>query len=394
MRKIMLAAAVAATVLHGPARSHDLSVQPAEAPAAQPLPIAPNVEGSLPTPEDGYFQVPEQVTEGVWLLRQPRFQVQPIGNVAVIEQADGLVLVDSGGSPGAGRRIVDMVREISPKPVKAVVITHWHGDHPQGLSAILEAWPNARTIATVQTQTHLVTPATMNTPGAPDPARNAAFQQQIQGFVGYIRQMGANARTDYGRANWAAGERLMNQYALDMDGALTLPVQEGVADRLVIDDAERPVEVLYLGRANTDGDAVIWLPRQRIVAAGDIVVHPFPYGFGSYPGEWIETFGRLKALGFETLIPGHGPVLQGTAYVDQVIAALEDVRAQVTPLAEAGVPLDQIMSRTDFSAQRTGFVGEDPWQTRWFNDFWLQPIVTAAYREARGEPIIQSLNPG
>ena len=79
------------------------------------------------------------MADHVWVLAEPRFQVQPIGNVTVIEQSDGLVLVDAGGSPGAGRRIVEMVRSISRKPVKAIIISQWHGDKPQGLSELLKA---------------------------------------------------------------------------------------------------------------------------------------------------------------------------------------------------------------------------------------------------------------
>ncbi|HEX7948647.1 MAG TPA: hypothetical protein VF495_28550, partial [Phenylobacterium sp.] len=50
----------------------------------------------LPRPEDGYFQVPQRVAPGVWVLAEPTFQVQPIGNVTIIEQTDSLVLVDAG----------------------------------------------------------------------------------------------------------------------------------------------------------------------------------------------------------------------------------------------------------------------------------------------------------
>src|SRR5262245_36530431 len=63
----------------------------------------------LPRPDDGYFQDIMKVGPGVWALVEPSFQVQPIGNVTIIEQSDGLVLVDAGGSPGSGRRIVAIV---------------------------------------------------------------------------------------------------------------------------------------------------------------------------------------------------------------------------------------------------------------------------------------------
>ncbi len=352
--------------------------------AAQPRP-------DLPRPEDGYFQTPERVARRVWVLAEPTFQVQPIGNVTVVEQADGLVLVDAGGSPGAGRRIVAMVRALSPKPVKAVIITHWHGDHPQGLSEILKAWPNARTIATQATQAHLRDPRTMNTPARPDAIANATFQQQVKSFVGYAHDMGGRASDPREKAGWAAAERLFHQYALDMDGALTLPVAEGFKDRLVIADRRAPVEALFLGRANTDGDAVVWLPRQRVLVTGDIVVAPFPYGFGSYPAEWVQALARVRAYDFKVLVPGHGRPQHDRAYLDRVSAALTEIRAQVAPLAAAGFNLEEITRKVDASAQTKGFVGGDPWLRRWIGPYWLSPIVASAYKEATRRPIVQSL---
>src|SRR5688572_23622762 len=126
--------------------------------------------GELPRAEDGYFQELSRVGPNVWVLAQPKFVVQPAGNVTIIEQANGLGLVDAGGSPGAARRVIQQVRRLSRKPVKAVILTHWHGDHPQGLSEVLRAWPKARTIATKATQAHLRDPKTMNTPAQVDPA--------------------------------------------------------------------------------------------------------------------------------------------------------------------------------------------------------------------------------
>jgi glyoxylase-like metal-dependent hydrolase (beta-lactamase superfamily II) len=347
-----------------------------------------------PRQEDGYLQVTQPVAPRVWTLFQPRFQVQPAGNVTIIEQADGLVLVDTGGSPGAGRRVVAAIRTLSDKPVKAVIITHWHGDHPQGLSEILKAWPKARTIATRATAAHLADPQTMNTPATPDAAANAAFQKQVAGFVAYAQSMGGRATDDREKAGWARAERLFRQYGPDMDGALTLPVAEGVADRLVLDDARAPAEVLFLGRANTDGDAVVWLPRQKVLICGDIVVAPFPFGFGSYPADWLQTLTTLRRYDFQVLVPGHGPPQRDRAYLDRLAAALTDVRTQVTALAAAGLSLEEVDRRFDATTQLETFAGDDPWLARWVRQYWLSPIIASAYKEAKGQPIVQSLKGG
>ncbi len=352
---------------------------------------AQGADPGLPTAADGYFEQLERVDAGVWVFRQPRFQVQPTGNVTIVEQADGYVLVDAGGSPGAGRRLVGAIRGLSAKPVKAVILTHWHGDHPQGLSEILKAWPDARTIATVQTRAHLSDPKTMNTPGRLDPAANAAFLEKVRGFEVFCRDNAGKAANPQVRAGWEAAARLFRQYVRDMDGAITVAPQEGFADRLELPDPQRPLEARFLGRANTDGDAVVWLSKQRILVTGDTVVSPIPYGFGSYPKDWLAVIGRLKAFPFRVLIPGHGRPQSGRAYLDRLGAAIRDIRSQVGRLAKDGATLADVQRQVDASAQAKAFIGDDPWLRQWFQSYWVSAIVTSAYKEARGEPIVQSL---
>lgn len=348
----------------------------------------------LPTASDGYFQISQPVAARVWALAEPRFQVQPIGNVTVVEQSDGLVLVDAGGSPGSGRRVVTLIRRLSPKPVKAVVLTHWHGDHVQGLSEILKAWPGAATIATVATQTHLREPKTMNSPGAPDAAANAASLARIRGYASYAERMAREAQTPEERAGWEAAMRLFTQYELDMDGAVTLAPVTAVKSRLTLSDAKAPVKIRFLGRANTDGDAIVWLPRQQILVTGDVVVSPFPFGYGSYPGDWLHVLQELKRYPFKVLVPGHGAPQHDATYIDRLISALEEVRSRVSPLVPENLSLDDAKRRLDFTDQAIRFVGDDIWLRRWFQAYWIDPIVGSAYREARGEPIVQSLGGG
>lgn len=339
----------------------------------------------------GYRQELTAVADGVWVLAQPRFLVQPAGNVTIVEQADGVVLVDAGGSPGAARRLVAEIRRLTPKPVKAVIITHWHGDHPQGLEVILSAWPQARTISTAATRAHLSDPKTMNTPGAPDAKADADLRERIDGFAAYCLDMAAKAKTLEEKAGWEESAALFGAYADDMAGAVTIAPAEGFIDRLVIPDSERPVEVRFLGRANTDGDAVAWLPRQGVLVTGDVVVAPIPFGFGSYPGDWTQVLDRVRGLPFQVLVPGHGPPQRDRAYVDRLVAAIEDVRTQIAPLAADGLSLEDARRRLDLSAQTHSFAGDDPWLRRWFEAYWITPIVASAYKEARGEPIAQSL---
>ncbi len=341
--------------------------------------------------DTGYLLQIVPVEKGVWLLAQPKFQVQPDGNVTVIEQKDGLVLVDAGGSKGSGTRIVEMVRSLSSKPVKAVIISQWHGDKPQGLSEILKTWPNARTISTAATQAHLRDPATMNTPASPDAAANDKFQKQVQAYEGFVQDQAAKADSEAMRRHYEALLVDLRQWARDMDGALTLTTRECFSDKLVIADPRAPAEVLFLGRANTDGDAVVWLPKQRILVAGETVILPFPYGFESYPADWIAVLDKIRSMPFRVLLPGHGMPQRDRSQTAKIIAALKNVRAQVAPLVAQGLTLEQVQAKVDLGADATAFVGDDPWLRKWFKSFWADSIVAGAYKEAKGEPIVQSV---
>ena len=60
----------------------------------------------------------------------------------------------------------------------------------------------------------------------------------------------------------------------------------------------------FLGRGNTGGDAVVYLPKEKIVIAGDLVVYPIPYVYDGYPSEWIQTLQNLGQLDADTIVPG------------------------------------------------------------------------------------------
>lgn len=345
-----------------------------------------------PIPADGYYEIIERAAPGVWLIRQEKpFHLQPIGNVVVIEQSDGLVLVDSGGSPGSGRRIVSLVRSVSGKPVKAVVVTHWHGDHPLGLSAIRDAWPGLEVIATQTTNERLTGESMEAYPkGAPDAALEAAFLERLDGVGGFLDQTLASADlSEPDRAGWSAAKRMFTQYRRDVAGLYLVPPTRTYVDRLVLKDRVRPVEVRFLGRANTDGDSVVWLPRQRIVATGDLLVAPIPFGFGSYPADWLAALDAVRALRPKLVIPGHGAAMRDLAYLERVSQLIRTTRERVAPMAVEGLPLEEVQARVDLSDQADAFVGSDPWLRRWFKSYWTTPFVESAWKEARGEPILQ-----
>lgn len=341
-------------------------------------------------PVDGHLCPPERIVDRVHVMRQPdRLWAVVIGNVTIIEQRRGIVLIDTGGTPRDGRDIVAAVRRLTRKPIIAVVFTHWHNDHPLGARAILAAWPRARIIATDATRRGMIERMGRNTGiGRPEPALDT---RRLNLTFDDIRTFEANARSDRltpsERAHYATEARYARARVGEQMGNFMILPNTIVADRLLLPDAEAPVEIRFLGRANTNGDLIAWLPRQRVVVTGDIVVAPIPYGFNSFVTDWTATLDRIRALDFAVLIPGHGAPQRDRAYLDRLQTSLRRVQERVAPLAAQGLPVEEVQRRIDYADEIAAFGGADPWTARWLRNYWLNPITVSAWRQATGAPI-------
>lgn len=327
------------------------------------------------------------LVDGVRLMATPPDYVGfATSNILIVEQRDGLVVVDSGITRADGDRLVGYVRSFTDLPVKALIITHWHNDHAQGASQIRAAW----IIATEATRLGLDGPArSLGLDYVPSPPWEAAVAEQINEGIAASEAEAVNPEHDAPqRARFARRVEEYRARLPDLAGTHLVAPSEPLGEEIVIDDPERPVRLLFLGRANANGDAIVWLPNQRLVATGDVVVSPTPFGFFSFPADWIETLGRIKALGFEILVPGHGLPQTDSGYIDRLTATIADIRAQVGALAAQGLTLDQVRERVDFSAQ-TAIFGPTPRRRIAFEGLWLRPMIENAYKEATGAPIVQ-----
>lgn len=324
----------------------------------------------------------EKITARAHLIYKPNATDPPFeGNVTVIEQSRGLVVVDAGGSPPSGRNIVREIRKVSKKPVRHLIYTHYHGDHNLGAVEIRRAWPQVQIISTAKTRENMT--------GAPM-AYVGTYAKSYGEMADFAAKQAIDPKLPQGvRDGWARYAALGPGVVAGYEGMTPVPADRTFADRLTLPDKAAPVEVMFLGRGNTDGDAVVWAPKQRVLVSGDLVVAPIPYAAHTYPGEWIETLKKVRAVGFEHLVPGHGQVQHDRAYIDKVIAALETVRAQVGPLAKAGVPLAEVRKQIDLTAMKADFTRGDPWSAFLINAVFANDLVANAYKEARGEEIVQ-----
>ena len=135
---------------------------------------------------------------------------------------------------------------------------------------------------------------------------------------------------------------------------------------LKLDLGNRRVEILYLGKGNTAGDAVVFLPQEQILVTGDLVVHPVPFVCSGYPSEWAETLQKLIDMNPKTVVPGHGDVLLGTSYLKQLQDLLNTVVGAVRETFYAnGNGLEQsfvqraVEEKLDLEKLRRNFDGGD-----------------------------------
>jgi glyoxylase-like metal-dependent hydrolase (beta-lactamase superfamily II) len=352
---------------------------------AQPVSAAP-ISGAL--------QTIEQVAPGVWSIhqRQP-FQLQPVGNVEVIEQSRGLVLIDGGASAGSANRIAQLIKSVSHKPVTAIAITHWHSDHSLGVSTLLKTWPNAEVIATNATRRHILG-APMNKiypEGAPDPAKMKLFMERVAATIDHVRKRsGDTTLPDAVRAGYASALDEFTLYQRDLDGAFLPTKIDGFEVERMLDDSIRPVQLRFLGPGNTDGDLIGWLPKQRILATGDLLVSPIPYGFDSYGASWESDLDKMIALRARIIIPGHGLPMRDDSYLKLLRGMLSDLRTRMAVLGPRD-GMDQAKKdlAPAFASYQKRFAGDDPWRQRWFVTFWQDPISESLWKESRGISIEQ-----
>ena len=122
---------------------------------------------------------------------------------------------------------------------------------------------------------------------------------------------------------------------------------------------ERQIQILFLGRGHTRGDLVVYLPRERIVVAGDLLTHPTLHiGSSSRPVEWLDSLRALDQLEFDIALPGHGAVIRNRDYLELMILLLEAVIEQVRAGLDQGLELAEIEAGIDVDQLEEEWVGD------------------------------------
>ena len=271
---------------------HALPALPAAAQPVQPVAVAPRVwmvqgASALGTPANRNF----------------------ISNAAFVVTDDSVVVVDALGSPALAEELLAAIRVITPLPVRQVIVTHYHADHVYGLQAFKAA--------------------------------GSAITAHEDGKF-YLNSDTAALRLQASReelAPWIDAQTRL----VAADRWLTGPV------RFTTGGVEFMLQPA--GPAHTPEDLVVYLPRQRVLFAGDLVFRGrVPFVGQADSARWIESLDRLLGFDAAFIVPGHGPV-STSAQADLQLTRdyLQHLRRTMGAAAKNLEPFEEAYAAADWS---------------------------------------------
>jgi glyoxylase-like metal-dependent hydrolase (beta-lactamase superfamily II) len=328
-----------------------------------------------------------QVADGIYAFIYSRTSSGIVnGNCTAIIGDDGVLVVDSGQFPLAARRVIAEIRQLTDKPVRVLVNTHWHADHVLSNNEYRRAFPGVTVLAHEETRRLM----------EKNKERVLQLPTQGPGFAQSLREALERGTRRDGTPFPAEQKASLENQSRDLEAILPeLPLVEfAPADTtftgaVTIRLGRREVRLLHLGRGNTAGDTLVYVPDAKVLATGDVVVAPVPFGFGSYPGEWLGVLDKILAMETAAIIPGHGPVMRDSKYIATLQRILTSLRAQAQDAVKQGLSLEDAQKKMDFTAFRAELAGDDPLLWRAFVAFFLESAIPRAYAEAKGEALVE-----
>jgi cyclase len=256
---------------------------------------------SIPCWAEDLFDI-KPVADGVYAaIARPVYKINC--NAAIILLDDGVLVVDTHSKPSAARALIEQIKKLTDKPVKYVVNTHFHWDHYQGNQAYPSSWP-----AGVEIISSEATRANIEQRGIPRIRHQiATLPQDIEKLRADMEKATDPKQKEELRSNLAQTE----DYLAELKSMQVVLPTLTFDHSLVLHRKSRTVDILWLGKAHTDGDVFVYLPKEKVLVTGDALHGWLPFMADSYPYEWIQTLDAVEKLDFTFVIGGHGDVMQG-----------------------------------------------------------------------------------
>jgi glyoxylase-like metal-dependent hydrolase (beta-lactamase superfamily II) len=252
---------------------------------------------------------PKQISFGEIGAACYAFTAEGDPNSGVIVGDDGVVVVDAQATPAMAGQVIERIRQVTDKPVRYVVLSHYHAVRVLGASA----YDAGEILASEATRALIV------------------------------ERGKEDWDSEYGRF-----PRLFQ--AAETIPGLTWPTMT-FPSSLTLHLGRRRVELIHLGRGHTAGDIVAWVPDAQVMFSGDLVEYRSAcYCGDAHFADWPKTLRRLQAFEPEALVPGRGDALASRARVQEGIALTRDflttLYGSVATSAARGLPLKEAFDRS------------------------------------------------
>ncbi|HEV3058445.1 MAG TPA: MBL fold metallo-hydrolase [Vicinamibacterales bacterium] len=276
-------------------------------------------------------------------------------NSPIIVNDDESMVIDSEITPAAARALVADLKAVTNKPIGYVIDSHYHYDHAHGNQVFLPAIP---VIGHENTRKRLLT----------NVLEQYTYLNSVQPIPARLDQLRQRIAQESDPQQKAALERQVSNsqaYLEQVKEIKVTPPNLTIDSKMTLFRGGREIRILYLGRGHTDTDIVTFLPKERVVCTGDLMESQISYMGDAFAEEWIATLDRLKALDFDTVMPGHGVVFKGKGKIDAFQNYLRDVLRQATLLRKQGLSAEEAAKRVDVTSYAKEFpqiraVGIDP----------------------------------
>jgi cyclase len=319
----------------------------------------------------------KQVAPGVYAALQPFANRFNDSNSVIIIGEDSVVVVDSQTTLTATRGVIEQIRNLTNKPVRYVINTHWHGDHVQGNQEYRGAFPGVQFIAQANTREDMAQRA------------SAELKDQVETLPSQIeqyRQMRDTGNLPSGKP-LTEDQKQLAQMRYEVFSSELPDLQKThivLADitfeqSMVLWQGSREIRLMHYA-GHTRGDLVLYLPAEKILITGDLL-DDMPYTGDGSPSSLIATLHDLDKLDFANVIPGHGPVEQGHDHLRLVAQLFESIVTQVQAAVTTGLSLEDTKKKVDVEKFRQAMTGREEHGNRAFDGFIRGNAVEKAYKE-------------
>ena len=328
---------------------------------------------------------PQQIAiaDGVFLFISPdQDPLEVDGNSIVVVNEHDVLVFDTNVLPSSARAVLAEIRKITNKPVRYVVNSHWHPDHWDGNEVYAKEFPNVEIIASAETRRLMEN--TMNVYGKTLQAIIAPANKDMEEQLRTGKGSDGKPLAEKDRHDIEDTFRKEKTFMAEYEGMHpTLPTLT-YDNKITLYHGGREFRVMHFV-GNTAGDSAVYLHKEKILLAGDLLTAPVPFGADSHPRSWIESLKTLERLDVDVIIPGHGEAQRDKKYLQLVRESLESVTDQVHEALRRGMTLEETRKFVKFDTIRPKFTHDDANLNAEFDGNFATPIVRQVYDEATEE---------